>query len=341
MRSTWCSLGAVMTKRRDPLPEPSAAELEADASYYDARYRTRIRYKYRARFLSPSDKMRRAAHLLDQLAELEAATDPIHGDATAKSKNYKAREALRIAGKLIDVVAGWAVHHQIGMAAEGQQPLPDVSWLLSENEAYRSAKAQLDQHRHEAIGSEITRSGFDMPPAQTRQAISNVLRPMSRTSNSTRGLFATTATAMDDLSRGAAPALVDQEKPRGTTVSSRIMELKILAFGFVEYRIARGIPANTARTDVAKAYKMSADNIRNWQREIVSDKNTNDYIRMIDEIAYAKYGGTLYKEFEGTECPRDLGFARDGIAQRYSDERLELAGREYKNKPATERSARG
>src|SRR6202140_644747 len=59
------------------------------------------------------------SHLLGRLDELEKQTRPSGGTVTSKSKDMAAFDALELAGELVAAVAGWAIDHQIGLAAKG------------------------------------------------------------------------------------------------------------------------------------------------------------------------------------------------------------------------------
>lgn len=70
------------------------------------------------RRLSEEDRWRDAERLIRQISALERETDPAGGTTTQDGKDAKAREALDLAGHLVQVVAGWAVDHVAGVAAE-------------------------------------------------------------------------------------------------------------------------------------------------------------------------------------------------------------------------------
>jgi hypothetical protein len=63
--------------------------------------------------------------MLVQLDQLERQTNPRHPDSE-NDKDALANKALRIISDLTLYVAGWAMDHKIGLAAEGLGNIPDL-----------------------------------------------------------------------------------------------------------------------------------------------------------------------------------------------------------------------
>jgi hypothetical protein len=98
---------------------------------------------------------------------------------TAAGKDEKAFQALRSAAELTKVVAGWALDHQIGLALKAGEPLPPVHAKIAKSSEYARRRAAVDSHEHEKNGSAATLRQGPFEALEARQALINLLMPMS------------------------------------------------------------------------------------------------------------------------------------------------------------------
>ena len=84
-----------------------------------------------------SERDKYVAGLIDRLNELERKTHPTLGAQSAKGKNRAASHALRIAGDLVNALAGWALDHQAGLALKDQEFVELRTTKTPEHPEYR------------------------------------------------------------------------------------------------------------------------------------------------------------------------------------------------------------
>jgi hypothetical protein len=113
--------------------------------------------------------------LLDRLDNLEKKTRPSAGSVSAERKDFAAFEALELAGDLVEHVAGWAIDHQMGLAAEQLKFVPLQPSRTKEHPQYLCALAIVDDHTHEKANAKLKiRDPGESVVA--RRAIINLLR---------------------------------------------------------------------------------------------------------------------------------------------------------------------
>jgi hypothetical protein len=100
-----------------------------------------------------SERDKYVADLIDRLHELERKTNPTLGARSAKGKDRAASHALRIAGDLVNALAGWALDHQAGLALKD---LKSVQLRTAEAPAPDRAALRTPELRTMTIGTNGT-----------------------------------------------------------------------------------------------------------------------------------------------------------------------------------------
>jgi hypothetical protein len=112
-------------------------------------------YKYddRSRHWS-ADKLRSyVLVLIDHILILARETDPRKGPESESGKDLKAWKALVHMREISETIAGWAVHHQAGLAMRGLAHIsPASSPELRGNPEYSDYIARLNSHENEIAG---------------------------------------------------------------------------------------------------------------------------------------------------------------------------------------------
>jgi hypothetical protein len=133
---------------------------------------------YPRRTWNQSERDKYVADLIDQLRDLERETNPKDGARSAKGKNLAALEALKIAGDLVNALAGWALDHQAGLALKKFVPLSTVK--TPEDPNYSNVRATDDDHRHEWYGRNwVGRDGLPIDPIVARNWLKQLVRANS------------------------------------------------------------------------------------------------------------------------------------------------------------------
>jgi hypothetical protein len=110
---------------------------------------------YPRRKWAPRGRDEYVACLIDRLCELEQRTDPKDGIKSAVGKDLASFEALHVAGKLIQALAGWALDHQVGLALEGLEFVPLQPSGTKDHPEYLAARKNVDDHVHEKSGGSL------------------------------------------------------------------------------------------------------------------------------------------------------------------------------------------
>ncbi len=84
---------------------------------------------YRSRAIRRSEQ--RILQIIKPLIKLEASTRPSFGPKTAEGKTDRSLEALRLISQIVDMLAGWAIDHQIGLDDPMMPPRAPVRWSLT------------------------------------------------------------------------------------------------------------------------------------------------------------------------------------------------------------------
>jgi hypothetical protein len=112
-------------------------------------------------------------HLIERLGELEKQTRPSGGMEASKGKDLAAFDALELAGELVAHIAGWAIDHQIGLAAKGWQFVPLQPSGTKNHPEYIENRSLVDSHEHERVGAQQRYGSHD--PAFLRKCLANLV----------------------------------------------------------------------------------------------------------------------------------------------------------------------
>jgi len=206
-------------------------------------------------------------YLISWLAELERKTDPAGGPATADQKDLHAFQALEFAGKLVDALAGWAIDHQIGLAINGLQFVPNQPCGTKEHPEYQRNKSSVDDHAHERAGA--LASAAALTPQIMRNIWVNLLK--ANPCGVGYDLKDTLWNALTALDYGEVDKIIE----RPLTMRKRnltALNMQLRAVAFVEYRVARGNYARgkkkAALDEVASALGVADRTIQSWERRL-------------------------------------------------------------------------
>ena len=201
--------------------------------------------------------------LIDQLLQLEASTDPRDGVTSATGKDLKAYRALRFAGDLVQKLAGWAIHHQTGLALEGRRFVSRWPTGTLRKSLYLKELAAVDHHRHEVAGAKAARQPQD--PVTDRRILANLLQ--GNPGAFPRNLVLRVGEALHALDLGESRPLFRRSNRR-RKVSLEELELQLRAVEFRDYRRARGGTKHSATTEVAAAYGIDPETLLSWEKRL-------------------------------------------------------------------------
>jgi hypothetical protein len=284
--------------------------------------------------------------LLERLACLEQETHPSGGTDTAKRKDLRAFEALRLAGHLVRSVAGWALDHQHGLAINGLDfvprppspisggPLahPDQHPAYAEagelahpdpHPAYAEAREKVDDHKHERMGGEA-RNAAAIAPKIERQLLINLL--LANPGAFPDLLAYDVIEALHSLEFGEVLPLLKPARVH-RKVTYREQQLQLLALAFVEYRAAKGMKKGEARVLVAEAYGINADTLPSWGKRLKDELGILEIERTGTRARNSARSSraALIKGLRTGSSDKDLDLDR-----RYGDEALMAAGARYR-----------
>ena len=220
-------------------------------------------------------------YLIERVSDFEKRSRPSGGDATAVDKDSMAQESLATCGLLLQHLAGWALDHQRGLAAEG---LNNLRLQEIKTPVYEEAKAVVDNHIHEKVG----RSDRPIDPSTDRRILYNILKPLAGFLD----LPAWTTEGLKALDAGEVVPLFQ----RGSSDNKRTYReqiLKLRAVQFVEYEHAKGLGLTKAREIAAGCFSVDAVTIRSWGYRLPETLGSIVFDR---EISYARFSGTNHKK---------------------------------------------
>jgi hypothetical protein len=189
---------------------------------------------------------------LKTLRELEEKRRPDGGEFTAREKDADAFHALACAGTLVELLAGWAIDHTVGLALNGLPSLPLQPSGTETRPEYLAAQTAADHHRHQQIGR-AQKNFEEIDPIVSRQILINLLR-------ANPGGF---PLQIQEMIVEALPMVKPVESNR--KVKLRALRLQLKAIEFVEYRCAKGMLHYKAREQVGEAYRVSDTTVRLWE----------------------------------------------------------------------------
>lgn len=202
--------------------------------------------------------------LLAALAELEATTRPQDGEETARGKDRKSGQALRLANELVRAVAGWAIDHQTGLALHGQASTIEVLPELGRHPLLSIALANVDNHRHEEAGVENDSVKL-RDPVVARQALQNLLQ-------ANPGAFPVIITfqiirAIEALDYNEVDPILQPRKER-RKISRSELNMQLCALRWVAHYNGRGFKKKDSLERVADAFGVSIATLRSWERRV-------------------------------------------------------------------------
>ncbi|UPJ41944.1 hypothetical protein IVB40_32490 [Bradyrhizobium sp. 40] len=113
----------------------------------------------------------RLAECIADLEQLRSETDPAGGASTEHEKDLKAQRALRVAGNLVQLLAGWAIDHLSGLAKNNLDPQEHEPEEMRVDD-YAAARSLRDLHKYEREGN---RERLDLSREQARRLLINFM----------------------------------------------------------------------------------------------------------------------------------------------------------------------
>jgi hypothetical protein len=262
--------------------------------------------------------------LVGRLNELRDKTSPDSGVASAKGKDLAAFQALKFAGKLVQALAGWAIDHQIGLAAEELKFVPLQPSGTQDHPEYIEARATVDDHRHERRGAAIRAGLEDLDPVAARKLLLNLINP--NPGGFPSKLTSMLGDALKALDYGEVRPLVSPTMAN-RKVNLREQQLQLRAIGFIYYRTARGAKKYVAIRQVADVYGVGEETIRSWEKRLREELGS---LQVQREISFARNAASqeeaaIKGAYQGDE------FATPGLwEERYGAEALREAAQAFR-----------
>lgn len=202
-----------------------------------------------------------AIDLVDKLLRLEQETHPrnsmVNGRVTGAimGKDENSRKAFMAVSDLVEMLAGWAINHQIGLVLNGT---PGGA-VAPHDGGYSEAQREADNHVHEAAAA-----GYDFSDTKTNRGILAALLhhgpgpfPVSIVIEATNALI---ALDMGETQPFVAPT-------RGVSEGSQTYTewmLRYWAVLHVSYFRGMKLPRDDALGMVAVAYGIEPETINKW-----------------------------------------------------------------------------
>lgn len=276
-------------------------------------------YPTRMRTKEARDKY--VSTLIERLETLRDDTDPSKGQASEEGKDIAAFQALKFAGKLVDVLAGWAVDHQVGLASQELEFLPLGPAQVRDLPAYENARSRVDIHRHEVAGG-IYRNGEPIPSNVARRVAVSMLHTNS--GGMPRSVASELRSALQALELNDVRPMV-QPNLASRKVSFEEQRLQLAALAFVHFRRATKLMnAAEAEEQVSQAYAVSRETVRTWERRLREEMGELQVSRV---IGFAKNAGSSIDAKRSVLSDASAAFEADSD---YGPEALRLASIEYK-----------
>lgn len=195
---------------------------------------------------------------LKEIDKLEQETRP-NLDQAASGKDLAAFSALKTASWLVKMIAGWAIDHQRGLAAQGLSFVPLGTTQTKVHPEYLKKRTAVDSHEHEKCGGNLA----ELSPTQERQFVINLLRPMIPH----LGLSYQIIEALEALDYGETlPILRKALTSKRTGLTE--YRAKLFAVAFIEYQHTKGIKKHVSTETVATLYAVSKDAVKDWPSEV-------------------------------------------------------------------------
>jgi transcriptional regulator with XRE-family HTH domain len=261
--------------------------------------------------------------LLERLDGLEQKTRPSSGDISAERKDLAAFQALKWAGNLVQHVAGWAIDHQIGLAAEGLKFVPLQPSGTKAHPQYLSGRSLVDSHAHERAGAVRSQSD-DGGPLLARKCLVNILRANPGAMPS--WLQRKTIESLEALDYGEVqPMLAPANTGRKRDLT--LLRFQLQALALVAYRRKLGLTRGKALEQVADALGVSHHTLLSWETRLRNEFGRLEVDRTINfaENAASWVDDARKKERRGEE-PADTEIHEAG----YDDAALIELGKKYR-----------
>lgn len=267
-------------------------------------------------------------HLLQRLRELEEQTRPSGGDSTAKDKDWRATDALRLAGELVDAVAGWAIDHQVGLALQNLKNVPPP---VGAERDYPERIAAADTHTHEVSGFGAKESSVDHTGA--RKVLANLLIHNQGALPSwlvQQCLAAIRATDLGD--KKSRHLFVTVGKGNKHPLATHELELQALAFVAFR-RAAYSLSEEKAAEEVAAALKIVAPaTLIGWELRLIAKFGKLEVAR---RLAVARHAGEHFADMRSggphpDEEEKDLARLRSVIEGEFGAAALKILSELYR-----------
>ena len=269
--------------------------------------------------------LRHVNYHVNRLLELRNETEPAGEATTETEKDLNAHDALRHAGELVNILAGWAVDHEIGLGLAGLSFVPIQPTKTTKHPEYLEAKEQANSHEHEQRGRtayDITDSAQPVHAASCeRQALINLL--IGNPGAFPEPLTLRLIEALEALDHGEVQELLAPAKTnlRANPYSRWRLEMKALQH--VEYFYARGNKKGWAQRKVGLAYGLSPNTVRNWERNL---RQNLGQLHVSRNLAFASTAGlNIEAAHQGKLDKQEIRF-RERV---YGEEALAENGRQY------------
>jgi hypothetical protein len=264
------------------------------------------------------------SRLLKRLDELEKLSRPMNGSASAKGKDLVASEALRCAGELTSRLAGWAIAHQLGLAAKGlesvQEPLSKAK--AQTNQSFIEQQVLVDSHEHERVGAWEPETADQV---FTRKSLWNLVR--SNSGGWPDWFCETVLGALRALDFGEvrpifAPVIAGRKRDYST------INLQLRAIAMVNFRRgAYSMTKEDALAEVGGALGADPETLKSWKGRLQKDLGR---LRVDEVLSDADFHASCVRK--DIELER-LGQTKYDVSHHgvfYDAQALAELGRQYK-----------
>lgn len=222
------------------------------------------KYRFRRRAAHRQSQLNLINTLLEKLYKLQNDTDPSLGQKSCNGKDAKAQYALGFAGKLVDITAGWAVDHAIGMALVGREFMQAQPSSNVDHPEHLKILAEADTHKHELEGGQQFEA-LVFRPEVARILLISLIRCNS--AGFPLALQRMTLEGIRALLSGEATPLFEPTKTRKKSLY-RELNLQLQAIVLVRYRHIKGMKLSDARQEVSDALCINHETIHTWENRV-------------------------------------------------------------------------
>ena len=265
------------------------------------------------------------SYLLGRLDELEKQTRPSGGSPTSISKDMAAFDALELAGELVAAVAGWAIDHQIGLAAKGLEFVPLQPSGTKDHPEYLQGRTTVDSHEHEKAG--VRETGDNRGPEFVRKCLMNLL--LLNPGGWPVWLCQQTSDAIERLEYGETPPIFDPVRDgRKRNLPMRKLErdaIAMVAFRRHAYKMTK----EDALIEVAGALGVSPETVKSWESRLRGTSGLGK-LQVDRYLAFAKNHASFVKDAREKERLGQPFEDVSGHESKYGAAALEELGKKYK-----------